>query len=179
MVKEEYPVIKVRLKPDWVYRLPMGSTSIRGYGKPNKRLFVIPEDENQYYKLLHPYLQKEGEKLEIAIYNPEQKDLEGKLFEIVDKKTNQRDMFLLLKKDGQDCYRLNQPLSHSYPKVGSRIYQVYSCETDEEGKYYLPMWLVGNGEIKCRIFFEEEEGKEVVIYAGENNRMDLYANVKK
>lgn len=169
----EYPLVKIRLKPDWVYRLPIGSTSLSGYGKPNQEFFVIPDENDDFYKLLFAYPNKK-EEYKIAIYNPENRDLEGQLFEIMEKEGKQKEQFFVLKQseDGKE-YLLKQPLKQAYKKVGTRICRIYSCKTREDGRYFLPLWIAGKGKVTCRVYYKEENDRFIELEIGKKNQIDL------
>lgn len=173
-IEGAYPLVKVRVKPDWVYRLPRGSTSLSGYGKPNKELIVIPHGSTDFFKLLFPYPDKKKELHQITIYNPEGKDLEGQQFEISDEEGQQKERFTIIKQLENGCL-LKKPLKETYKKVGTRIYQVYTCRIKKDGRYFLPMWLAGQQKIKCQVYYEEEPEKQRTIFleTGKKNQWDF------
>ncbi len=144
----------IRLLPNRSYPLPFGNTCVSGRIKP-KEMAVFWEKKKRGYKLLRKY-EREENKEEISIYNPEQKNLIGKAFFIQNKE--QREYFRLLEKK-KDGYRMDRSLAHSYPKIGTEITPLYEVQADEWGDFFFP--LIGSSKEEIVLggsyFFKEGE----------------------
>lgn len=163
-------VLIIRLLPNAAYPMPANTTCISGKTQPGRRLLFWSGD-GKGYKLLYDYYCQEKEKEHlIAVFNPDNKEMEGKGFFICCQE--EKEFFTVVGKTEQH-YRMDRVLSRDYKKIGTVIMPVYEIYADEKGEFFLP--IAGEGqktELVCQAEGEEEE-KRFELLPGKNNTIIL------
>jgi hypothetical protein len=175
-LKNTDPVIKIRVKPNKYYPALHQATCLQGIGKPGCEVRVVCEDAMKHFRLLYDY-NKDDMKDEIAIYNPDNNDLEGKLFQIMDKDRKHKEMFCAVKsKETQNSlYKIEPPLKNTYQKVGTKILPVFSSKTDSNGEYFIMINNINEDSAKCRceIAGDKTITKDIILKTGKINKSDF------
>ncbi|RKI44390.1 DUF4255 domain-containing protein [bacterium D16-51] len=167
----ENEVLIIRLQPNASYPMPANATCVSGKTQPGRRL-LFWSGEGKGYRLLHDYRcqEREGGNL-IAVFNPDNKAVEGKSFFICCK--GEKEFFTIVGKSGQH-YRMDRVLSRDYKKIGTAVIPVYEIFADKEGNFFLPV-AGGDGqkiELAC-LAEDEEEEKRFELLAQKNNVVTL------
>lgn len=169
----EYPIIRVRLKPEKTYLFPKNTTYLEGKGIAFSQIRLLCYQSTTYFKLLYDYSKAE-DKNRIGIYNPENLMLEGKRFGILEKETKTYEYFTILEKERKnlETYSLEKSLERDYKKIGTYIYPVLETEADKDGYFFIPIKKIVKEEI-C--MFEMEslgnvEKKEIVLKGSSINQ---------
>lgn len=169
----ENEVLIIRLLPNAQYPIPSNTTCISGRTQPGRRLLFWNSD-GKGYKLLYDYTcqEKENEHL-IDIFNPDNKEMEGKVFFICGQDERKKEYFTIVGKTDQH-YRMDRPLSRDYKKVGTVIMPVYEIYADERGEFFLP--VAGNYDQKTELICQAEgdkEDKKFELLPGRNNEITV------
>jgi len=164
-------VLKVRMIPNRSYPVPHNTTCVQGHAVPGSTILAYNKSLKQPFKLLYPYTA--GQK-EISIFHPDDVDLEGKIFRIQNKECTKQEILRIAEPteaDGKKMYRLHEPLTHTYKKIGTAVYPVYVSQADQTGEFFLPasgiytetavfvFWREGNGLGKDKKEMELQNGK--------------------
>ena len=147
------PVIKRRLSPGRRYPLPEGTTFVQGLASPDARVEVSVEDDSALWRLLSDYDAKKTPD-QMELFNPFEKELEGRRFYIRDREGNKEDFFQIGHQEGRTgVVRLTEALAHGYKKAGTKLYECSSTRADADGTFQIPLKVrtQGKKEILCRI----------------------------
>ncbi|MCM1157414.1 MAG: hypothetical protein NC300_04185 [Bacteroidales bacterium] len=123
-------LISVRLCPDERYILPAGYKRIMLTGEPMEEIPIIGNGENPYL-LAADY--QGGEIMEILF--PERIEAAGMQLRISEKDGRRQEDFTIVEAGKPFQYRISGKLEGNYSR-GSRIYEWYSVQADEQGKAY-------------------------------------------
>lgn len=150
------PVIKRRLSPGHRYPLPEGTTFVQGLAAPDVRVEVSVEDDSALWRLLSDYdAEKTPDRMEL--FNPFEKELEGRRFYIRDREGKKEEFFQIQSQEARTGkIRLAEALEHAYKKAGTKLYECSSTRADAEGRFQIPLKVrtQGKKEILCRIGIE-------------------------
>ncbi len=165
-------VLKLRMIPNRSYPIPYNTTCVSGTDMPGSKLFAYQEKMPIPYKLLYNYEKADSE---IAIFHPEEIDIEGKTLLIREKGKDKGELFAISElTDGEKRrYTLVNQLSKSYKKIGTTIYPLYVIDVDENGEFYLPISGMRGGKENFIFFHEGGEETEIELIAGQVNRITL------
>lgn len=140
--KKSYFFLKVRLKPNKNYKFYSGITCVEGKTMPDEIIYLYLKHTKEYKKLLCD-LKKDKSEIceEIFLYNPEKKDLEGKIFLISNQEENTEELIELgASLDSEFCrYRLKKTLLEEFKKTGTKLFPVYTAKSDKMGWYFIPI----------------------------------------
>lgn len=153
---EPYVMRKVRMTPGRCYHLSAGTSCVEGRAEPGSRIHLFRREGERGLKLLYDY-GKEAEKY-ISIYHSANMQLEGKLLRIVGKNRLSSETFRILSKEG-DRYVMEEPLKQEYKKMETTIYPVYETQTDDDGRFFIP---VGKTGASSAVFCCQALGKELI-----------------
>ena len=166
--REHYTDLKIRLSPNKSYRLPSGTSVIKGEAPPESVITAYPSDKSAAYKLLSD-VKKGAESL--GIFYPDGIDIEGKLFYIMGE--NGKGEFLRVGAavpDGKSEHRLWQAVKNAYPKIGTLLFPVSEAMADSAGEFFIPITSVP--EKGCVFFCEmNKERVEITLGRGETQRV--------
>ena len=172
--KDGYTDLKIRLTPNRVYRLPGGTSVIRGKASPESAVIVYPTDKAAGYKLLSDVRKDDRS---IGIFHPDNIDIEGKLFYIM----------------GEDCsgeflrvgaplpelpekkpeYKLWETAKASYQKIGTLVFPVSEAMADSSGEFFIPIAPITNMPEKGCVFVCESEQARVEITLGRGETQNV------
>ena len=153
---EPYAVRKVRMTPGRSCRLSAGAGCVEGLAEPGSRIYLFGRQREKGLKLLYDY--GGASERYLSIYHPADMQLEGKLLRIAGKNGSQVETFRILWKEG-DRYVLEEPLKRGYKKMETTIYPVYEAQTDENGRFFLPVCKPG---VSPALYCCQALGKELV-----------------
>ncbi len=149
------PIMIVRLTPSRRYAVPQSVTSISAKLKPLQCINIVLIEKNNSLKLLNDYNSKDDSK-ELSIFNPDKKDVEGRLFCILNKNENLKDYFYITQKcKKQDTYMIDKVLTNDYKKTQSNIYRMFEVWSDSDGNIYLPIPDVREN-VECMIIIDNQ-----------------------
>lgn len=149
------PVVRIRLKPNRLCRLPVRTSGVMMELPEGAAVSLFQEQGSDHKKLLSDY--KKGG-LEIAIYQEEMEELEGKYCCIIDKSGKKEMFFIGRAKDRErGIYQLEQPLTQEYKKIGTKIFPVSFLQANASGEYFIPLKGTDKEDYTC-IF--EKKGKK-------------------
>lgn len=172
------PLVKIRLKPNRTYKLPLGTTCIEGKANPLEDIRLFFTETVQYRKLLYNYEKKKKEENEfIRIFNSTEADLDGCWFYISDREDKNQEFLSIVEtiNKEENIYRLERPLQSSYLKNGTKLIPVYHTVADVDGNYFIPVKEVkqeANG-LRCIVMNQSLDRFEFVIEAGKINQFDM------
>lgn len=172
---EPYVMRKVRMTPGRCYHLSAGTGCVEGLAEPGARIHLFRREGEKGLKLLYDY----GGKTEkyISIYHPADMQLEGKLLRIVEKNKSSAETFRILSKEG-DRYVLEDPLKRGYKKMETTIYPIYEAQTDENGRFFIPICKMGapSAVFCCQALGKETVQRDVTLEKGAVVKADLLNN---
>ena len=174
--KEGYTDLKIRLTPNRVYRLPGGTSVIRGEAPSGSAVIAYPSDKSAAYKLLSNV--KNGAE-SIGIFHPENIDIGGKLFYIMgdDGKGELLRVGAPLSNcpdssDKKSEYKLWQAAKNPYPKIGTLLFPVSEAMADSSGEFFIP--IANIPEKGCLFICESEQTRvEITLGRGETRRVEF------
>lgn len=161
----EREVLIIRLLPSIHYPLPAGTTCVSGKTQPGRRLLFWSGEGKGYKLLCDYYCKKKGEEDLIAIFNPDNKEMEGKFFFICCQE--EKEFFTIVGKT-EKHYRMDRVLSRDYQRIGTVIMPVHEIFADQEGSFFLP---VAGGDKKELVCQAEGEGERRVELLAQNNTL--------
>lgn len=170
--RSEDEVFIIRLVPSAGYPVPSDAACVSGQTQPGRKL-MFWKAFGDNYRLLYDYVSREQEEDNLlAIYNPHNKEIEGKAFFICDKKKKEKEYFKVISKTDQYC-RIDRALRGDYKKIRTSIVPVSEICADETGRFFLP--VQGNRNRKIELFCraEGEEEKRFLLQPGRVNTITL------
>lgn len=174
-----HPVLKVRLKPNRRYTAAEPITGLEGRAEPGAEIRVIDLSHPQPLKLLYDYVPRGREAArEIKLFDPEKKDLSGRMLAMLHKEQKEPEVFQVLETADREqglCY-LRRPLGRAYKKAGATVVPVHAARADERGEYFL--FLPGLAEGRPGRCLVQAIGEKAVrierdLTPGKINRLDL------
>jgi len=170
-IKQE--VLIIRLLPNAAYPMPSNTTCVSGRTQPRRRL-LFWNGTGKGYKLLHDYnCQESGKEHLLSVFNPDNKEMEGKVFFICGQGKQEKEFFTIVGKT-EPYYRMDRVLSKDYKKIGTVVMPVCEIYADRNGDFFLPV-ARGNTqktELVCMAEGEKEE-KKFELLPGKNNTILL------
>ncbi len=163
------PVIKVRLQPNHFYPLPRGTTCIEGKIAPKTKLKVWCPTMTGYIRLMQDY--RGNEDTTICIFNPNQTDIEGKAFCIVEKEKEMETFFIKkVENRKEETYLLKNSIKSDYKKMLAKIYPILLLEADEEGNFFAPIPFLEkeHSNIQIELLENKQKFEKDLVY-GTNN----------
>ena len=131
---------------------PISDASLDVYTE-DVRVEVSVEDDSALWRLLSDYdAEKTPDQMEL--FNPFEKELEGRRFYIRDREGNKEDFFQIGHQEGRTgVVRLAEALAYGYKKAGTKLYECSSTRADADGTFQIPLKVrtQGKKEILCRI----------------------------
>ena len=164
-------ILKKRLRPGKNYPLPAGTTCVTGCAEPGTVIEVAAEESSGLWRLFSDYhSEKFPESMEL--FNPYEKQLEGRRFFILDKDEKNGEFFEVKQQEGRSGkIVLEKALKHSYKKAGTKIYECSMARADRNGNFTIPLKIRARDEKKilCRVR-EGEKIRSVQIFTGQQNK---------
>ena len=108
----------------------------------------------------------------MELFNPYEKQLEGRRFFILDKDEKNGEFFEVKQQESRSGkIVLEKALKHSYKKAGTKIYECSMARADRDGNFTIPLKIRARDEKKilCRIR-EGEKVRSVQIFTGQQNK---------
>lgn len=155
-LEAKHPVFRIRLKPNRMNGLPGKTTAVTIRIPEGGIFYIFREQGNDHKKLLADY---EKGSDQIAVYQEETEELEGKFCCIMDK-NGKKEHFRLggLTDRERGIYQLEMPLTGSYKRIGTRIFPISRIDADREMEYFIPLKGDQDDEEYTCIF--ERNGKQ-------------------
>lgn len=171
------PVIKIRMLPGSSYPLSSGTTCLTGTATSGQMIYVFYENTQAAVKLLCDY--NMGSSMDvIRLYHPGESDLEGRTFCIQNKGKAQQEYCRIGNAINPEAgsYQLIASLQHTYTRMGTNLYPVFTGRTDERGNYFLPIKEMNQTEPCCCQMIDsdgtEVQKKIITLNNGCINRLD-------
>lgn len=171
----EQDILKVRMVPNRCYPLSADTTCVEGKAKPNSIILTYSEEYTNPYKLLYTY---EKGSTYISVYHPNDINIEGKTLFMKNKNDTWYD-FVQIEGRREDeevvMYNIPCPLEHTYKKIGTILYPVYTIPVNVKGEFYFPIANIYAPAISFIFGIQEKEfrKKEIELTIGKVNRIDL------
>ena len=168
-------VLKVRMLPNRAYPIPDNTTCVGGHAPCGSVIMAYNRAYENPFKLLTPYTKGSEQ---IAVFHPDDMELEGKTLLIQDKEQTHQDIFRVTDKSDTEkkTYQMEKPLLNSYKKIGTTLYPVYVTEADKNGEFYLPIRGVHAKKTEFSIWLADgKKPKEKVLElsSGRLNKIDF------
>lgn len=165
---QECPVITVRMMPGPRYRLPQDTARITGEAKPYSFVCAIFKPESGMQKLLYDY---DGGQL-IRIFTSDTKSLDGRSFCIQNK-----EFFTIRNTINQEerVYLMDHELKNTYKRGKTKLYSVLWTQADEDGKFFLAIYGIGENGLECSVGLGKEKKKlqKVTVHAQETTNIQV------
>lgn len=151
----------LRLMPKAEYPTLGKATALSGRAKPGENFFIWKR-EGEGYRLSKNLGGEEGvPDCRIAIYNPEDRMLEGKGFYILDRDTGDKEFFRITGEEG-GYFCMDRPLQGKYKKMRTSILPVYEVQADERGEVFV--LFAGEAASKFEVVCQSTgDGKKVQL----------------
>lgn len=164
-------IVKLRLSPSASYPIPSGAACVAGKAAPGKKIRFFCTNSEEMYRLSGEYSCTGDARDTLHIFNPSQKDLEGRTMLIQDK-NGQQEYFSIVAMVEED-YRMALPLQRDYKRIGTVLYPVFETYSDSKGDFFI---LLENRRKKEDVWSWEIEGdptkREVVLTSGRTSRIE-------
>jgi hypothetical protein len=169
-----HPVVRIRLKPNRRYAMAGSATCLEGSAEPGSEVRLIHGSHPHPLRLLYDYSNKQRE---ISIFDPEKRELSGKVLAIQGKDQKEPEIFRILEMTDreQGVCLIDRDLKHDYKKIGAAIYPVYMARADEQGEYFLFLKDLSEKESLCTVqaVGRKTVRRELSLAANRTNRLDL------
>lgn len=169
------PVIILKLKPNCSYPILNGYTALTGITFPQSTVSLTAENSLANVKLMVDYSQN-SENI-ISIYQNNIGDMLLKEFKIVDATSGESENFIITEEIEKGIYRIKAPLKNAYRKSTAQISPVFSCESDNNGKYFLPIKFLISGNTTCNIIVKKPDNSmadyKTTLLAGKVTTLNL------
>lgn len=142
LLPEQFCMVKLRIRPNRNYSFPSGTTILEGEAEKGSLVMYYQKEGKECLKLLFDAETKGKNPLEkLSIYNPENKNLDGRIFVISNEEEKKEELIQIREQSIQkeQEYLLMEPLRNSYKKLGTKIFPVSTSKTDEQGRFLLPI----------------------------------------
>ena len=151
----------IRLMPLAAYPVSGKATGLYGRAEPGCEFFIWKK-EGEGYRLSKNFGENENiPDCRIAIYNPEERMLEGKGFYILDRDSGEKEFFRIPGEEG-GYFCIDRPLHGKYKKMETSILPVYEVRADERGEVFV--LFAGENASKFDVVCQKtRDGKETQI----------------
>ena len=154
----------IRLRPARTYPAPPGCLRIEGQADPETEIIVYVPDKQSAFKLLADA--PEGTD-EITVFHSDALSLEGGMFCLLSADGSSENFTIKGTVPGREhCYRIDPPLSRSYPRVGSYMVASYAVSADSKGKFFL---ILKDYKAGSNIVFLSDGGRKREFNSCETN----------
>ncbi len=163
-------ILKKRLRPGKNYPIPDGTTCVTGHAELGTVIEVAAEETGGLWRLFSDYHSEKSPGI-MEIFNPYERQLEGRRFYIQDRDEKNGEFFEVKQQESRSGkIVLVNALKHSYKKAGTKIYECSMARADMDGNYRVPLKIRSRDERKvlCRI----REGEKIwaaQILTGQQN----------
>lgn len=164
-------VFKLRMLPNTSYPIAQGVTCIRGFLKSGSKIRLFFPEQKKKYKLLYDYIVEE-QKNSLSLFFPDSVCLEGKSLYIQNREGEGE--FFKVTGQMEEQVQIDRILQKTYKKIGTTIYPVYEAFAEADGRFYLPIRGLTEGENTCICNILQADGqkeweKKILIKAGKEN----------
>lgn len=165
---QKCPVITVRVMPGPGYQLPQNTARILGEAAPYSFVCAVFKPESGMQKLLCDY---DGGQL-IRLFSSDTKSLDGRSFCVQNKE------FFTIQNtvNREECvYLMDHELKNTYKRGETKLYSVLWAQANENGKFFLAIYGVGEGGLECRVGLGQEKKKlqKVIVHARETMNLQF------
>lgn len=138
----EVTMIQLRIKPNRNYSFPAGTTIIEGEAERGSLVIYYQTEGKECFKLLFDAT-KQGKNMPdaLSIYNPDDKNLDGRMFVIVNEGDKKEELIQIQEESSEHPqeYLLKKALQHEFKKLGTKLFPVSSTRADDKGRFLLPV----------------------------------------
>lgn len=125
-------VLRIWLQASADYPIQTGTVCISGRALPNSKVFLAVDGGEGRRALGLVADAKRGDET-LRLYRKTRMELCGRKLCLCNRQT---EMLVALFEEAEDgCYRLSEPLSATFPRIGTQALLVYEGEADAEGAY--------------------------------------------
>lgn len=168
------PVVRIRLKPNRRYGMAGSATCLEGRAEPGSEIRLIYGNHPYPLRLLYDY---HNEQRVIHLFDPEKRELSGKVLAIQGKEYPEPEIFRILEMTDreQGVCLIDRNLKKDYKKIGAVVHPVFMTHADEQGDYCLFLKDLNEKEEICTV---QAAGVKTVrrewsLTANKMNRLDL------
>ncbi|MBO4395701.1 MAG: DUF4255 domain-containing protein [Eubacterium sp.] len=163
-------ILTVRLVPGRSYPLPGGTTTVVVSATPDSS-FRMWEPEGRVFKIQKDYKTSDGR--ELALYNPENRAVEGRGFFIT---ASGKQEWLRITSHQEKKYAMEKPLEQDYARTETELLPVHEVVTGKSGQAFFPLRTDNamTGDM-IKINYQTPDGKtgEFMVEAGRENRITI------